>query len=177
MSLSYNSNINNIKPYHTNENFSQQQAPQYTPFIQEQTPPEPFQPPYQQTTPQFQQTTPPFQPSASQLPYQPYPSNPNNFTPQGNNTSRNHQYNKHKYDNYLNPPPVIYNNDDTKIKWLVILKSIIIYTILFLIISSVKMDNILQGLIPYLGTNIISNMICKGLILSILIVIIQKILN
>ena len=153
MSLSYSTNIN-AKPYHSNdEKFSQQQAPTYTPFIQELKPESNTNQPQQYPTqypPQYPQQYP------QQYPMQ-YPQ----------------QYPSNKYDNYLNPPSV--NNN--KINWMSIFKSISIYLILFLIISSVKMDELLFNLIPYLHSNEIIKMIVKGLILSIVIVIIQKIVT
>ena len=172
MSLNYSSNINNIKPYHNNDTI-QQQAPMYSPFIQEQIKPEQFtsQPPQIQP-PQIQPfQQPPFQqPPYQQPPYQQPPyQQPQYQQPQYQQPSQTTSY---------QPIPNNYIiKNDNKVKWIIIIKSIIIFTILFLIISSIKMDTIIYSMIPYLSTNEIGNMVFKGLIFSILIVIIQKILN
>jgi len=159
MSMSYSPNINNIKPYHNNENFPpQQQAQIYTPFIQE-----PVQEQFNMTQQPQPQQQPPMQ-NFQQPPPQQYPSNYMTSQP----------YNKNKYDNYLNPPVT---NESSKINWIIILKSIAIYTILFLIISSVKMDDFLYSMIPYLSTNEISKMILKGLVYGILVIVIQRVIS
>ena len=156
MSLSYSTNIN-AKPYHNNdENFLQQQAPTYTPFIQE-VKPESNTKQSQQYPTQYPQQYPMQYPPQYPMQYPPHPS----------------QYSSNKYEQVLNPPSVSNN----KINWMSIFKSISIYLILFLIISSVKMDELLFKLIPYLHSNEIIKMIIKGLILSIVIVIIQKIVT
>jgi hypothetical protein len=61
-----------------------------------------------------------------------------------------------------------------KINWRRYMKAIVIYTLLFLIMSHVKMNSIVCGFIPYLNTREIFCMIVKGIIMSILILIIQK---
>ena len=61
----------------------------------------------------------------------------------------------------------------TKINWKRYIKSIVIYTLLFLIMSHVKMNSLICGFIPYLNNHEILCMIIKGVIMSILILIIQ----
>ncbi len=75
-----------------------------------------------------------------------------------------------------------YENDDDddekdyKVKWIIILKKIVIFTALFLLISSVKMDELVCKFIPYLNENQLICMTIKGIILSILIIITQLLL-
>ena len=197
MSLSYNSSVD-IKPYKMNEQFSQQQAPTYSPFIQDNTNASPIQPAYQPNN------NIPLQQPPSNFPQQP-PSNfsqqpPSNFPQQPPiNTSYNPSFTTSFQPPQLPPlntsyqQPPKYNieayqnnsshhlpksyNKSSKIKWIVIIKSILIYTILFLIISSIKMDDIIRSTIPIVGNNEITSMVFKGFIYSVLIIIIQKILN
>ena len=61
-----------------------------------------------------------------------------------------------------------------KIKWSRYLKGIVIYTLLFLIMSHIKMNSIVCGVIPYLNNHEILCMTIKGIIMSILIIIIEK---
>ena len=61
-----------------------------------------------------------------------------------------------------------------KIKWSRYFKGIVIYTLLFLIMSHIKMNSIVCGVIPYLNNHEILCMTIKGIIMSILIIIIQK---
>ena len=68
-------------------------------------------------------------------------------------------------------------SDNTKItqyNWINFGKKIVIYTILFLIMSHVKMNNFVCSFIPFLNNNEVLCMIAKGFIMSILIIIIQK---
>jgi hypothetical protein len=62
---------------------------------------------------------------------------------------------------------------DSKIKWILIFKKIAIITILFLLMSSVKMDELVCKFVPYLNENQLICMTIKGIILSVLIIIIQ----
>ena len=49
-------------------------------------------------------------------------------------------------------------------------------TLLFLIMSHIKMNSIVCGFIPYLNNHEILCMTIKGVIMSILIIIIQKLI-
>ncbi len=73
-----------------------------------------------------------------------------------------------------------YENDTdikhTKISWSLILKKIIIFTALFLLMSSIKMDELVCKFIPYLNENQLMCMTLKGVILSIIIIIINFLL-
>ena len=86
------------------------------------------------------------------------------------NISMANQYKKSKIDTF----------DSTKTKkkfdWLLFAKRVAIYTILFLIISHVKMNELVCKFIPFLNDNELLCMTTKGLILAIIIVIIQQIL-
>ncbi len=71
------------------------------------------------------------------------------------------------------------NNTDienNKISWSLILKKIIIFTALFLLMSSIKMDELVCKFIPYLNENQLMCMTLKGIILSIIIIIINLLL-
>ena len=66
------------------------------------------------------------------------------------------------------------SDNPTKIKWSRYFKGIVIYTLLFLIMSHIKMNSFVCGFIPYLNNHEILCMTIKGVIMSILIIIIQK---
>ena len=100
---------------------------------------------------------------------------------------RMNRYNNSKKSGFKNKSKSIvnekYSNDennerlekdtDSKIKWILILKKIAIITILFLLMSSVKMDELVCKFVPYLNENQLICMTIKGIILSVLIIIIQ----
>jgi hypothetical protein len=100
---------------------------------------------------------------------------------------RINRYNNSKKSGFKNKSKSIvnekYSNDennerlekdtDRKIKWILILKKIAIITILFLLMSSVKMDELVCKFIPYLNENQLICMTIKGIILSVLIIVIQ----
>ena len=93
-------------------------------------------------------------------------------------TSNNFRYNdmmKKKYESFANNPS-IENNKSSKFDWLKFGKSIIIYTILFLIMSHIKMNVFVCNFIPFLNNNEVLCMTVKGIIMSIIIIIIHKIL-
>lgn len=76
-----------------------------------------------------------------------------------------------------------YDNDtdidkykNTKMNWNVLIKKLIIFTALFLLMSSIKMDELVCKFIPYLSDNQLICMTTKGIILSILIIIINLLL-
>ena len=64
----------------------------------------------------------------------------------------------------------------SKSNWITFGKKIVIYTILFLIMSHVKMNCFVCSFMPFLNNNEVLCMTIKGLIMSILIIIIQKLL-
>ena len=64
----------------------------------------------------------------------------------------------------------------TKFDWLKFGKSIAIYTILFLIMSHVKMNEFVCNFIPLLKNDEVLCMTVKGIIMSIIIIVIQKML-
>jgi hypothetical protein len=64
----------------------------------------------------------------------------------------------------------------SKFDWLLFAKKLVIYTALFLIMSHVKMDELVCRFIPFLNDNQILCMTVKGLILAILIILVQMLL-
>ena len=72
--------------------------------------------------------------------------------------------------------PFINENDNSKIDWYLIGKKIVIYTILFLIMSHLIMNNMICKFVPLVGDNEIACMVTKGIIMSIAIIILQMIL-
>ncbi len=66
--------------------------------------------------------------------------------------------------------------NNSKLNWSLIIKKICIFTALFLIMSSIKMDELVCKFIPYLSENQLICMTTKGIILSILIIIINLLL-
>ncbi len=58
-----------------------------------------------------------------------------------------------------------------KINWILILKKIVIYTILFLVFNHIKTHQVLCGLIPFLNNNELICMTFKGLLFAIIITI------
>ena len=65
---------------------------------------------------------------------------------------------------------------NNKINWRLIFKKIIIFTALFLIMSSVKMDELVCKFIPFLNENQLLCMTIKGIILSSIIILTQLLL-
>ena len=64
----------------------------------------------------------------------------------------------------------------SKFDWLLFVKKLVIYTALFLIMSHVKMDELVCRFIPFLNDNQILCMTVKGLILGLLIILVQMLL-
>jgi hypothetical protein len=60
-----------------------------------------------------------------------------------------------------------------KINWTVVLKKIVIYTMLFLIMSHVKMNELIFKILPILEMHEIVLMILKGFLMSLVVIIIQ----
>jgi hypothetical protein len=101
--------------------------------------------------------------------------------------------NYYEEDNDMPPPKIIkkkktkskYSDYDldtfqetksTKFDWLLLVKKLVIYTALFLIMSHVKMDELVCKFVPFLSENQILCMTVKGLILALLIILVQMIL-
>ena len=63
-----------------------------------------------------------------------------------------------------------------KFNWMLFAKKIVIITALFLIMSSVKMDELVCNFIPFLSNSQLLCMTVKGIILAISIIIIQTLL-
>lgn len=66
--------------------------------------------------------------------------------------------------------------DNNKFNWILFIKKLVIYSMLFLIMSHVLMNNMVCHFIPYLNNNEIYCMVVKSVIMAILIIIIQYIL-
>jgi hypothetical protein len=104
---------------------------------------------------------------------------------QMNNKYKQNNIKKKKQNNFKNK----YNeeSDETdydiketksnKIVWSLIIKKIVIFTALFLLMSHIKTDELICKFVPYLSENQLICMTIKGLILSILIIIIQLLLK
>ncbi len=69
------------------------------------------------------------------------------------------------------------DNTKDKINWVLIGKTVAIYAIIFLIMSHIKTNEFIINLIPYLEDHEVYNMVFKGIILGIVIIITQKMLN
>ena len=61
------------------------------------------------------------------------------------------------------------NND--KISWILLLKKIVIYTILFLVFNHIKTHELVCGLLPFLSDNDLLCMTFKGIIFALIITI------
>jgi hypothetical protein len=95
------------------------------------------------------------------------------------------KYNTKRKTARMNSYPQQYENSQTvdkfedtpkkssKINWIIIVKKLIIYTALFLIMSHVKMEELLCNCIPFLKDNQILSMTLKGVMLAIIIIFIQ----
>ena len=81
--------------------------------------------------------------------------------------------------NYNDEPIMMDKFEDsksTKFDWMLFVKKLVIYTALFLIMSHVKMDELVCKFIPFLSDNQILCMTTKGLLLALIIILIQTIL-
>ena len=81
---------------------------------------------------------------------------------------------KTKYNDY--DVDTFQETKSSKFDWLLFVKKIVIYTALFLIMSHVKMDELVCKFIPFLSENQILCMTVKGLILALLIILVQMLL-
>ena len=69
-----------------------------------------------------------------------------------------------------------FETKSNKFDWLLFAKKIVIYTALFLIMSHVKMDELVCRFVPLLSDNQILCMTFKGVLLALIIIVIQMIL-
>jgi hypothetical protein len=86
---------------------------------------------------------------------------------------------KNYYNSEYNNEPILDNFSDiktSKFNWILFAKKIVIYTALFLIMSHVKMDDLVCKFIPFLNNNEILCMTFKGLLLAVIIILIQTLL-
>ena len=81
---------------------------------------------------------------------------------------------KSKYDDY--DIDTFQETNKSKFDWLLFVKKIVIYTALFLIMSHVKMDELVCKFVPFLSDNQILCMTVKGLLLALLIILVQMLL-
>jgi hypothetical protein len=70
-----------------------------------------------------------------------------------------------------------FDTKPNKFDWLLFAKKIIVYTALFLIMSHIKMDELVCKFVPFLSDNQILCMTFKGVLLAIIIIIIQMLLK
>jgi hypothetical protein len=75
-----------------------------------------------------------------------------------------------------NPDQFTNIQEGKKTSWGVYIKKLIIFTILFLVISHVKTNDLIEK-IPLVGSNEIFMMVVKGFIMAIIIIIVDKILG
>jgi len=106
---------------------------------------------------------------------------PNNqFTYNPNISTSNIRYGKgnmkkNNYELFSDNP--IEENKSSKFNWLNFGKNIVIYTVLFLIMSHMKMNYFVCKFIPFLNNNEVLCMTVKGVIMSIIIIVIQKLIK
>jgi hypothetical protein len=136
---------------------------------------------------------------SSNIPTQSFKQPNIQYNPSVNDMSSNNSYQPQQYSSpqytrpvenqYINqrPLPPQYNNFDlysnqinvdnpNKFNWIKFGKNVVIYTILFLIMSHLKMNDFLCSFIPLLNNNEILCMTVKGIVMSLIIIVIQKIL-
>ncbi len=164
-SLSYNPNID-IPPYHDNlmQSYSNNGM-----MSMMQQPMQMMQQPMQMMQPMMQslsnngmiqqpQMMPMMQQQPQMMPPQMYP-NPT--------TTKNKK--QKKFDQFTNV-------EEKQSNWGVYIKKLIIFTILFLVISHVKTNSLVEK-IPLVGSNEVFMMVVKGFIMAIIIIIVDRILG
>ena len=82
---------------------------------------------------------------------------------------------KNNYELFSDNP--IEEKTSSKFNWLNFGKNIVIYTVLFLIMSHMKMNYFVCKFIPFLNNNEVLCMTVKGVIMSIIIIVIQKLIK
>ena len=84
---------------------------------------------------------------------------------------------KKRYENMSNYKKEKYESfNESRFNLSSIVKKIIVYTILFLIMSHIKMNNLLCNFIPFVENNEIACMVTKGFIMSCIIIILYPLL-
>jgi hypothetical protein len=66
---------------------------------------------------------------------------------------------------------MVQNENTNKFNWILLLKKIVIYTILFLVLNHIKTHEIVCGLLPFLSNNELLCMTFKGLLFALIITI------
>jgi hypothetical protein len=66
---------------------------------------------------------------------------------------------------------MVQNENTNRFNWILLLKKIVIYTILFLVLNHIKTHEIVCGLLPFLGNNELLCMTFKGLLFALIITI------
>jgi hypothetical protein len=136
---------------------------------------------YDNTPPMLQQMDPRSGPEIEQMRQ---PIRRQQFSRQQNNydrppTMKSKKMKKNYYNSDYDDEQVLDNFSDTKstkFDWILFGKKIVIYTALFLIMSHVKMDDLVCRFIPFLNDNQILCMTFKGMLLAVIIILIQKLL-
>lgn len=65
----------------------------------------------------------------------------------------------------------------SKLNWVLLFKKIVIYSVLFLVMSHIKMNQLVCNFIPLVNNNEVACMSMKGVIMAVIIIVIQNILN
>jgi hypothetical protein len=68
------------------------------------------------------------------------------------------------------------DNSD-KINWILLLKKVVIFTILFLVFNHIKTHQLICGLVPFLNNNELLCMTIKGLLFAVIIILLQMYLR
>ena len=172
-SLSYNPNID-ISAYHSND----RQSYGGTPIYQQDTSRQMMSQMDPRVDPRMMETMQPMmqqpmmqQPMMRQPMMQPMMQEPM-MQPMTQPMTQPSYYNKKRKYNSLESLDVSSN----KFNWMLIFKKIAIYAILFLIMSHIKMNEIVCNFMPFLNNNEILCMTTKGIIMAILIILIQLVL-
>jgi hypothetical protein len=157
------SSSNNTKPSNNMYNPNMQYTPTIPSSIQspqqQQYPPQQYPPQQYQPLPSQYNSVSKSEQSMNQYTM---PVQRQTFSPQHDSLYSNNMNDEYKPD---------------KFNWIKFGKSIVIYTLLFLIMSHLKMNDFLCSFIPPLNNNEVICMVIKGIIMSLIIIVIQKILN
>jgi hypothetical protein len=98
-----------------------------------------------------------------------YYEDDNDMPPQKISKKKKSKYNDYDVDTFQ-------ETNSSKFDWLLFVKKLVIYTALFLIMSHVKMDELVCKFVPFLSENQILCMTVKGLLLALLIILVQMLL-
>jgi hypothetical protein len=94
-----------------------------------------------------------------------------------NYISDNYYSSKNRYKNISNNKNFeSFQDGNTGFNFMNLIKKIIVFTILFLIMSHIKMNHILCSFIPFVEKNEIACMVTKGFIMSLIIIILYPLL-